>query len=377
MLDIFSNITDMPAEIFGAVVEQLWRALSPLAGAMRGGTYVELEFINEHLIGLNAELESFGKEWALSTIGMARALATIFALMVAAGQAYKMMAEQKGIDVLELGRPLLIALVLSFWGSFTTMVTYPGKVLEGGFRSLYMSTVDRVESNRKLRSVSANEVSNRIRASRQAAKQQEESPDFFEEMIDVALEKVQEVLIDISVSWTTDILNWLQEGIIWLGEIAFQCGVYIIFLMKAIFMTVLVMFGPVQFAASILPIWKDSWSTWIGKAVSVSMYGSMAYLVMAFSMTLINYGLESDLIKLEKVVEDPGMGTVWAYFSGMLGTTVTTAITYFVGCFAFATVPEISTWIIPSTTTMAAGGFISGMSGKAKGAVNSISPIKV
>src|SRR3546814_10279885 len=56
--------------------------------------------------------------------------------------------------------------------------------------------------------------------------------------------------------------------------------VYIIFIVQVIYSTVLIILGPFSVAMSILPAFRDSFSTWIARFISVNLYAGIAYLVM-------------------------------------------------------------------------------------------------
>ena len=67
--------------------------------------------INEHVLTLSDYLMDFGTKHAEKMTGVGRALGAVFAVIVAGKEAYKVMAEQKGFDVLDIMRPVLFAFV--------------------------------------------------------------------------------------------------------------------------------------------------------------------------------------------------------------------------------------------------------------------------
>ena len=75
-----------------------------------------------------------------------------------------------------------------------------------------------------------------------------------------------------------------------------QAIVYLImFLGMIFFKSILAIVGPLAFAFSLLPSWRDAWSTWVSKYISVSLYGFIAYIDLAVSMAIIQYGIEDDI----------------------------------------------------------------------------------
>lgn len=365
------NIITQIWPLLQPLLEQLGDILSPLTGIFDGGMQCSnavADLIDDHLIRLSDRLSDFGQGKAVNATGIARALGAVFILIVAAGQAYKMMTKGEGLDVLQLGRPILIALILSQWNSVVNIVKYPGEQIEAGMKEVYIAAAKESTTLRERRSELSQDVYKQISANKaDELENQLEKAEWWDviEKAGIYIKHYADKASDwMATRFMTGLAYYIQYGVQMIGEVVFQVAVYIIFLIKALFITALTMFGPIQFAASILPVWKDAWQTWVGKMVSVSLYGACAYLAMAFSMVMIHYALEADIGKLTTLTTNPG--DVWAYAGGALGSALTTAIAYFVGAFAFTTVPEMSTWAIPSQTTMAAGGFISSMAGRAK-----------
>ena len=126
-------------------------------------------------------------------------------------------------------------------------------------------------------------------------------------------------------------------------------------------MAAAVLFGPIYMVCSILPAWRDSWQQWVGRVVSISFYGAMAYLVMIFSMQLMKYGIEADTKAMTAVMN--GTDGVGTSINSSFGTIISTTLTMFCAAQAMSSVPEIASWVIPSQAIHAAGGFMGGTTG--------------
>lgn len=327
---------------------------------------------SDHVIGLGDYLMDKGVGHANKMTRLARHLGAIFAVIVAGQQAYKVLAEQRGFDILEIMRPILFAFVLAFWGPIVNTVLAPGQAVESHCKSLYMVANVRVDSLRSLRLRKSINLANEIREKRASQKEQEKSEEkgggglkqWLSDLGDDVVNFVKDYAMTAIVTLETHIMDWIERFFIWVGEICYTVAIYIIFLLKALFVTVLSMFGPIYMAASILPAWKDAWKQWVERMVHVSLYGAMAYLTMAFSMNLITYCLEMDIQNLEGIVNQDG--SVLAYMMGGLGTVCTHVIAYFAGCAAMKAVPEMASMVFPGGHSMAAGQFIGGMQSTAK-----------
>lgn len=336
-----------------------------------------LDFINDHMIELANYLETFANSNMTVLISAASGLGAIFALIVAAIQAYKMMTLNGKFEILTIARPILFAFILSQWTGVVSIVCAPGNLIEDWFQQKFEQEKTRVVELREERQEAADNVAEARREKRAAVAEAERAAEGSEDKS--IMSQIGDYISDGFEAITDNITGWLaakeayfanliESAIVWIGELFWQCHVYFIFLLKAIYTTVLVMFGPVYIVCSILPAWKDTWTQWVGKMVSVSLYGAMAYLVMILSMQLMKYGIQVDTATLTAISE--GESGIWNYWSSGLGTTIQTIIGMVVGAWALRTVPEIASWAIPSTAIQSANHFIQGTSSKATGTVS-------
>ena len=336
-----------------------------------------LDFINDHMIELANYLETFANSNMTVLISAASGLGAIFALIVAAIQAYKMMTLNGKFEILTIARPILFAFILSQWTGVVSIVCTPGNLIEDWFQQKFEQEKTRVVELREERKEAADNVAEARREKRAAVAEAERAAEGSEDKS--FMSQIGDYISDGFEAITDNITGWLaakeayfanliESAIVWIGELFWQCHVYFIFLLKAIYTTVLVMFGPIYIVCSILPAWKDTWTQWVGKMVSVSLYGAMAYLVMILSMQLMKYGIQVDTATLTAISE--GESGIWNYWSSGLGTTIQTIIGMVVGAWALRTVPEIASWAIPSNLIQGANSFIQGTSAKMTGKVS-------
>jgi hypothetical protein len=136
---------------------------------------------------------------------------------------------------------------------------------------------------------------------------------------------------------------------IWILRIA----VYIIFMIQIIYSSILVILGPFSIAASILPAFRDSFSTWVARFISVSLYSGIGYLIMYLCALMQEYALTSEISKYQALVGANGTSAnlqqlAWFAGNGILsfGTVI---IVFLIGAICMFTVPSISTWIISTS----------------------------
>lgn len=328
--------------------------------------------INSYMIDLcNKNLLGYGIKMSEKLISTARYLGAIFAICVAAGQAYKVMANGDRFDVLGIMRPLIFAFVLSFWPAICTTLMMPGQYVESYMSNQYVAVAENMENLRRVRLDKARVVNEHVTAAKFNADKAKESSEGFSfdlfglgDAIEDGIDWVKNMgtkYLNLAGIWIFSIIETVLQCI---GEMVFAVCVYIVFLCKALYLTVLMMFGPIYMVCSILDVWKNSWSEWVGRMVSVSFYGAMAYLVMTFSCVLITMTIQADIDKLSEIANNPAMGMA-SYMSGHFGTTIMTFVGYLVGALAMGTVFELATFVFPGGALMGANSFIGGMKGYA------------
>lgn len=340
-------------------------------------TTLGLDFINDHMIELANYLEKFANSNMTVLVSAASGLGAVFALIVAAIQAYKMMTLNGKFEILTIARPILFAFILSQWPAVVSIVCTPGNLIEDWFQQKFEQEKVRVVELRSERQEAAWNVMKTTREKAAAVNEQQkaaqagEDKNLFTQAIDYITNGFDE-MVEVATGGFAVIESYfstlLENFIVWIGELFWQCHVYFIFLLKAIYTTVLVMFGPIYIACSILPAWKDTWTQWVGKMVSVSLYGAMAYLVMILAMQLMKYGIQVDTAVLTKI--DSGEAGIVNYFGSLMGTRIQTLIGMIVGAWALRTVPEIASWAVPSSAIQSANHFMQGTSSKMTGTVS-------
>jgi hypothetical protein len=143
----------------------------------------------------------------------------------------------------------------------------------------------------------------------------------------------------------------------------FQVCTYIVFFLQIIFAGILVILGPFSFALSILPGFRDSYLTWIGRYISVGLYSTIGYIVMSISFVLVKYGLMKEIEVLKAVLDNEEMFIAYvSYPSGGISFYIVSLV---IGGLAMLTIPAISTWIISTSGIGNAVGSMAGGASKA------------
>ena len=288
-------------------------------------------------------------------VGVAAGLGAIFAVCLAGKMAYQSMTEGKPIDVLELLKPIMIAFILANWYAVAGGMYSVFKPVENRFRSVYVWSNERVDSLRdrrlllkevvqgEIEEAEAEAIMSEIRQRRGVEEKKEEQESTQIADGDATQQSMAETYTDAhfgdvlnsDVSGVpedekkgnfslTDLLNqakmfhWAEDVIMWIGEVAWAVCIYVVFLAKYLSLYVLVMFGPVFFACSILDTWGTAWSDWIGKYATVCLYGTMAYLALIFGLMIIEASTVADINTMEYAMLDDERFVAYVKKTGML-----------------------------------------------------------
>jgi hypothetical protein len=294
-------------------------------------------------------------------IGDAQALAAIFMIVYFAIKSYEMMVGDKRLEVMPLLRPFGLAMIIIWWGAFVKMVAFPTDLVQNQTDQMFNSEQSTVNALRVQRSTLMLAVANSLitfEAQTQVA--EKESDTWYGQAWDSVTSTIKQGISDV-VSPLLELKNRLEVGMqllftqlleligIWILRIA----VYVVFMIQIIYSSILIILGPFSVAVSILPAFRDSFSTWVARFVSVNLYSGIGYLIMYLCALMQEYALQSEISKYQVLVGQNGTTadlTKLAWFAGngvlSFGTVI---IVFLIGAICMFTVPSISTWIISTS----------------------------
>ncbi|SEN02048.1 hypothetical protein SAMN05192574_102202 [Mucilaginibacter gossypiicola] len=294
-------------------------------------------------------------------INDAKALAAIFMIIFFAIKSYEMMVGDKQLEIMPLMRPFGLAMVILWWGIFVKVIAFPTDVVTNQTEQMFNSEQTTVNNLRLNRANLMLAVANSLytyQAQTQVA--EKESDTWYGQAWDSVTSTVKQGISSV-VSPLLELKNRLQVGLqllftqmleligIWILRIA----VYVIFMIQIIYSTILIILGPFAVAVSILPAFRDSFSTWIARFVSVNLYSGIAYLIMYLTGLMQEYAMTSEISKYKELVGENGLDAnleKMAVFAGngllSFGTVI---IVFLIGAICMFTVPSISTWIISTS----------------------------
>jgi hypothetical protein len=336
-----------------------------------------LDFLN----GMQLRLAGY---WEIY-VGDATALCAIFMLLFFALKSYETMLG-KELDILPLFRPFALLMVVLYWSQFVTIVSFPGQLVMERAKQKYEDNVSELDAKSVERRNLINLALYRINTMAGQVKETKELSDNWavrmaQEASSAVVDAVQAVndkLFSTYALLKSEISFWMGRIMEFLALCIFRLCVYLVMFIQIIFSSILIILGPFAFAISILPGFRDSYTAWIARFISVSLYTGIAYIVLNIVMSMLSYTMDQEISRLTFLLSagEESNFMAWAAASpGLLGYYL---VGLLMGGVCMLTVPSISTWIVASSginsavgvagkaaTSVASGG-MTGLKGLAK-----------
>ncbi|WP_316819090.1 plasmid transfer protein [Pedobacter nyackensis] len=300
----------------------------------------------------------------------AKALAAIFMIIFFAIKSYEMMAGDKKLEVMPLLRPFGLAMIILWWGAFVKMVAFPTDLVAIKTEEMFKSEQTNVNNLRYSRAEYMAKVASILylfQAETEVAEKESDTWygqawDSVTSHVKEGISKVVVPLIELknrmAIGFQLLLTQLLELIAIWILRIS----VYVIFIIQIIYSSILIILGPFAVAASILPAFRDSFSTWVARFISVNLYTGIAYLIMYIMALTQKYAMTSEIAKYKVLLGPEGTEGGLAKMAIFAGNGIlsfgTVIIAFLIGAICMFTVPSISTWIISTSgTSSAASGF--------------------
>ncbi len=327
-----------------------------------------LPSIDESLDKLLVAMETFPNVAVLGdAVGLARIIGLCLALCVGSYECWMMMLGKRGMDVMKLLRIVGISICISCSSYICSALQSPGKGLE---------TVTKAMAQSKNKEVAAFEL--------KVAQKQSEYLERLREVQDSISTAQQVAAIGEDANWwdkliynvenlgntinnyaqraavaaETKVSEWINDVIRFVGELVFQMSYYGILVAQRIFLAIMMIFCPIMFALSLAPPWNSAWSQWMGKYLSLTLWGFVTYMCLYYIDFILLYNLQQDLIAYNHLLT--GSVNSWSQIGALglqgIGSNCMYAMGMLVGAYIIRFVPEVASWLVP-------GGVSSGVAG--------------
>ena len=302
---------------------------------------------------------------------MCMALAALFAIIMAAGMAYKMMVKKEPIDVMKLFKPLAVAVIMSWWyppadtgitnsGSswcVLDFLSYIPNAIGSYTHDLYqaeaMQITDKFEEVQQLIYV-RDTMYTSLQAQADIARSGTMDPALVESTMEqTGVDEVTEMEKDASRLWFTSLVSGatvcIDKIVMVIALIVYRIGWWSTIYCQQILLGMLTIFGPIQWAFSLLPKWEGAWAKWITRYPTVHFYGAMLYFVGFYVLLLFDIVLCIQVENLTAITASEQ--TMAAYLQNSFFSAGYLMAASIVALKCLNLVPDLAAWMIPEGDT--------------------------
>jgi hypothetical protein len=302
---------------------------------------------------------------------MCMALAALFSIIVAAGMTYKMMVKHEPLDIMKLFKPLAISIILCWWyppadtgmtgsGSnwcFLDFLSYIPNSIGSYTHDLYEAEATQIED--KFTEVQQliyqrDTIYQSLQAKADVAHKGTEDPTVIQETLAATgVEEVTSMETNASKLWFTSLtagaVVGLDKIIMLLALIVFRIGWWSTIYCQQILLGMLTIFGPIQWAFSLLPKWESSWAKWMTRYLTVHFYGACLYFVGFYVLLLFDIVLSIQVENLTAITASEQAMTAYLQNSFFSAGYLMAASIVALKCLNL--VPDLAAWMIPDGDT--------------------------
>lgn len=302
---------------------------------------------------------------------MCMALAALFAIVMAAGMAYKMMVKNEPLDIMKLFKPLAISIILCWWypPADTSMVnsgsnwcvldflSYIPNCIGSYTHDLYQAEATQIED--KFQEVqqliyARDTMYTSLQAQADVAHSGTSDPNLIEATMEqTGVDEVTNMEKDAAKLWFTSLTSGIVVGIdkivMLIALIVFRIGWWATIYCQQILLGMLTIFGPIQWAFSLLPKWEGAWAKWLTRYLTVHFYGAMLYFVGFYVLLLFDIVLCIQVENLIAITQSEA--TMAAYLQNSFFSAGYLMAASIVALKCLNLVPDLAAWMIPEGDT--------------------------
>ena len=302
---------------------------------------------------------------------MCMALAAMFAIIMAAGMAYKMMVKHEPLDVMKLFRPLAVAIIMTWWyppadsglnntgNSWCVLdfLSYVPNAIGSYTHDLYQAEAaqisDKFEEVQQLIFV-RDTLYTDLQAKADIARAGTMDPSLIESTMEqTGVDEVTNMEKDASKLWFTSLVSGatvcIDKIVMVIALIVFRIGWWATIYCQQILLGMLTIFGPIQWAFSLLPKWQDAWAKWLTRYLTVHFYGAMLYFVGFYVLLLFDIVLCIQVENLTAITQNEA--TMAAYLQNSFFSAGYLMAASIVALKCLNLVPDLAAWMIPEGDT--------------------------
>ena len=310
-------------------------------------------------------------------------LAGLFSIIVGAGMAYKMMVKHETFDVFKILRIFGISIVLALWypsyngrGSGWSVLDYLAYIpncIGSWTCDMYEAEAAQVETQYKqlvpyMKSLSANVTAQSAAKATVDDKLTKMGAEASKEVdgVQQEQEKSTEAKYEDAKANYASIIVFIDKILMFLSFVIYRIGWWSTIYCQQIMLGMLTIFGPIQWAFSVLPKWEGAWAKWMSRYLTVHFYGAMLYFVGFYVLLLFDIVICIQIENLKQLVATEG--TISSYIMDACVTSGYLLVASMVALKCLSLVPDLASWMIPEgDVTFSARGFGEGVASSVRG----------
>lgn len=323
---------------------------------------------------------------------MSMALGALFSIIVGASIAYKMMVKGEPIDVFKILKVLGIAMVMIFWyppsmtgmgggsGSILDALAYIPNCIGSYTHDLYEAEAVQVSEKynelmpllqkrdtmyQKAAEVEAASEGLQNASSLDVLAQNTSGKDAVEGLKDAARAKKTSVFAGLIIG--------LDKIVMFFSLVLYRVGWWATIFCQQILLGMLTIFGPIQWAFSVLPKWEGAWAKWIIRYLTVHFYGAMLYFVGFYVLLLFDIVISVQVENLTAITSN--VHTMGGYIQNAFMSCGYLLAASVVALRCLNLVPDLAAWMIPEgDTAFSTRNFGEGVASSVKSSAMSVMP---
>lgn len=330
---------------------------------------------------------SDGPFWYI--LQMSMALGALFSIIVAGSMSYKMLVKGEPIDVVKIMKVLGISLVMCFWypsstnnnGSILDALAFIPNCIGSYTHDLYEAEAIHVsEKYNELMPLiqKRDSMYHKIAPTQKVAKEiilSEIVQDASMQIEDIEQKQEGEQLAQEAAdrSIFAGLIIGLDKIVMFLALVIYRIGWWSTIFCQQILLGMLTIFGPIQWAFSVLPKWEGVWAKWITRYLTVHFYGAMLYFVGFYVLLLFDIVISVQVENLTVITA--GKGEITGYIQNAFMTCGYLLVASIVSLKCLNLVPDLAAWMIPEgDTAFSTRNFGEGVAASAKQSAMSLMP---
>ena len=286
-------------------------------------------------------------------------LAALFSIVYGSGMAYKMMYKGEPFDPLKILKVVAVAVIMSTWysagGILDTLAVIPNSI--GSWtKTLYDIEVEHVDEKFKTltemmlkKDFLIGQVAGNSKAVSDATNKGGGTGDT---PLDTAktVEAGKNAGQQEHFSGAAGIICLVDKIFFLLGIGLYRVGFWVTIFCQQICLGMLTIFGPIQWAFSLLPKWEGAWAKWIMRYLTVHFYGAMLYFVGFYVLLLYDIVFSIQVDQIQWIIADNGTN-IASYIKVAFFTSMYMLVAGTVSWKCLNLVPDLAAWIIPEGDT--------------------------